>query len=253
MRPIVKSIRYRAPNIPLEFSDWKDAKVDLTNEIGSFCSYCEKYNSRSALHVEHIYGRKCKDATGNLIYDHLKGRWDNFLLACVNCNAVKKNKDVAVLNPYLPHTNNLLHFIEVLTGGIIQIKPEVTGIDRIRTKAFIDLIGLDRLPDHPEYSDKDDRWDNRLKVFDIAERQYKKYTEPVPSTNLDAIIELARTNGYFSVWYTVFNAFEEVKLALINGITTSDGLVLVAFPGTDSKSFDIDNHYSTLSRPPIQS
>ena len=241
MRPVVKSIRFSAPNVPLEYTDWKDAKLELTNELGTFCSYCEKYNSRSALHVEHIYGRKCTDGADNLIYDHLKGRWDNFLLACVNCNAIKNKKDIAIPAPYLPHTNNLLHFIEIVQGGIIQIKPAVTGTDRIRTQAFIDLVGLDRIPGHPEHSDKDDRWDNRLKVFHIAERQLTKFTKPIPETDLETIIDLARTNGYFSIWFTVFNDFEEVRQALVNGINE------VPFPGTDQHSFD--NRYSTLARP----
>lgn len=241
MRPIVKSIRYSSPNIPLEYTDWKNAKQELVNEIGTFCSYCEKYNSSSALHVEHIHGRKCKDANGHLIYDHLKGRWDNFLLACVNCNAVKKNKDIAVLAPYLPHSNNLLHYIEILNGGFIRIKPSVAGIERTRTKAFIDLIGLDRIPGHSEYSNRDDRWDCRLKVFHIAERQLAKYIKPVSETDIETIIDLARTNGYFSIWFTVSNEYKEVKEALVKGIN-----LLIPFPGTDQHSFD--NHYSTLAR-----
>ncbi|WP_290799437.1 hypothetical protein [Flavihumibacter sp. UBA7668] len=102
MRPVVKSVRNDALGNPLTFADWSDAKPDLINEIGSFCSFCEKYNSRAALHVEHILGKKCKNAAGDLIYDHLKFSWDNFLLGCVNCNSVKVNKDVNVLNPYMP-------------------------------------------------------------------------------------------------------------------------------------------------------
>jgi hypothetical protein len=238
MRPVIKSIRYSSPNVPLEVTHWQEAKEELTNEIGTFCSYCGKYNSRSALHVEHIYGKKCIDAAGNLKYTHLQNRWDNFLLACVNCNSVKKSKDIAVSDPYLPHLNNLLHFIEILAGGIIRIKPEVTGIDFARTKAFIDLIGLDRIPGHPEYSNKDDRWDSRMKVADIAERQRFKYTRQ--ATDIETIIDLAAATGYFSIWYTTFYAFEEVKHALING---------VAFPGTDIQSFDPQNHYATLPRP----
>jgi hypothetical protein len=240
MRPVIKSIRYSSPNVPLEVTHWREAKEELTNEMGTFCSYCGKYNNRSALHVEHIYGKKCIDDAGDLKYSHLQNRWANFLLACVNCNSIKKNKDIAISNPYLPHLNNLLHFIEILRGGIIRIKPGVTGIDKERTKAFIDLIGLDRIPGHPGYSNKDDRWDSRMKVADIAERQRFKYDQPVPATDIETIIDLAATTGYFNIWYTTFYAFEEVKHALINGI---------AFPGTDPQSFDPHNHYSTLPRP----
>lgn len=238
MRPVIKSIRYSAPNVPLEVAHWREAKEELTNEMGNFCSYCGKYNSRSALQVEHIYGKKCVDAAGNLKYTHLQNRWDNFLLACVNCNSVKNSKDIAVSDPYLPHLNNLLHYIEILAGGIVQIKPDVTGRDLIRTKAFIDLIGLDRIPGHPEYSNMDDRWDSRMKVADIAERQRFKYTQQ--ATDIETIIDLAAATGYFNIWYTTFHAVEEVKHALING---------AAFPGTDIQSFDPQNRYATLPRP----
>jgi hypothetical protein len=146
MRPIVKSVRYDPQNRPLEVAPWSAAKEELTNELGSFCSYCGKYNSRSALHVEHIYGRKCADETGNLKYEHLQYRWDNFLLACVNCNSIKR------------HT--------------------------------------------------------------------------VPATDLDTIIDLAGTTGYFAIWYTTFHAFEEVREALIKR----------AFPGTHQQSFDQKNN-----------
>src|SRR5689334_15133526 len=129
MRPVVKSVRNDAMGNPLGFNRWTDAKPDLVNELGSFCSFCEKYNSRSALHVEHIYGKGCTDAAGNLIYNHLRFRWDNFLLGCVNCNSIKGDKDISVLNPYMPHQNNLVHFIEVVAGGLVQIKATVAGTD----------------------------------------------------------------------------------------------------------------------------
>ena len=249
MRPIIKSIRNSATGTPLEFDPSRGAKHDLTNELGTFCSYCEKYVNRSSLHVEHIYGEKCRDMAGNLIYGHLKYRWDNFLLACVNCNSVKGNKDIAVLNPYMPHENNLLHFIEIDIGASVQIKPLVAGNEMLRTRAFIDLVGLDRTPGHPDYSDLDDRWENRLKVYDLANRQLAKYSLPNPTTDIENIIALAETNGYFSIWYYVFDAFDNVRQALISGINYNNGNMVIPFPNTHQGSFDMNNHFATLQRP----
>jgi hypothetical protein len=248
VRPIVKRIRTTGTGSPLEVDPWGDAKPDLCDDLGTFCCYCEKYNSRSALHVEHIRGKKCTDATGAYIYDHLKFRWDNFLIGCVNCNGVKDNKDVGVLNPYMPHENNLVHFIEILQGGIISIKPTVAGVDLTRTQEFINLVGLDRDPTHADFSDKDDRWDNRLKVYDFAERQFNKYTQPLPTTDIENIVTLAKTTGYFSIWYYRFVGHNEVIDALINGFTVS-GSLIQAFPSTHVDSFDADNNFSTLPRP----
>lgn len=248
MRPVEKSVRFGSAGSPLEINPWTDAKPDLVEELGGFCSYCEKCNTRSSFAVEHIFGKDCKDAAGNLIYDDLKYRWDNFLLGCVNCNSVKGDQDITLLNPYMPHGHNLLHYIEVITGGLVQIKAGVAGIDRIRTQTFIDLVGLDRVPGHPRYSTKDDRWDNRLRAYDIAERQLEKYNRPHPVTDIETIVDLARTTGYFAVWYNLFKGIDEVINALLNGIIVN-GVLIMPFPGTHTPSFDANNHYETLPRP----
>ncbi|WP_345951311.1 hypothetical protein ABDD95_07725 [Mucilaginibacter sp. PAMB04274] len=249
MRPVEKSARFDALGAPLEIDPYDAAKPDLCDEIGTFCSFCEKYNSRSALHVEHIYAKNAVDAQGNKIYDHLKLRWDNFLLGCVNCNGVKGKKDVAVLNPFMPHTDNLLCYLEAITGGLIVIKNGVTGNDLTRTNAYLELVGLDRVPGHLKYSDKDDRWDNRLKVYDLATRHLAKYTQVVPTTDLETIVDLAQTNGFFTVWYSVFHAFDEVRSALINGFNNAQGVLVKPFPETHAASFNAANHYNPLTRP----
>lgn len=248
MRPIVKLDKTDAAGNPTEFNPWTDAKPTLVDEIGCFCSYCEKYNSSSALEVEHICGKGCTDATGSLKYDHLKYRWNNFLLSCKNCNTIKSKKDIALTNPFLPHQNNLLHFITIGIGGTIQIKGGVSAADRIRVQAFLDLVGLDRDPSHPDYSPKDDRWDTRLAVYDLAKRQLQKYTSTTPSTDIENIVELAKAKGFFSVWYYQFWHHDEVIDALINGITIS-GKLIKPFPGTHLSSFDSGNHFTTLPRP----
>jgi hypothetical protein len=248
MRPIVKSVKNNADGTPSEYNPWGDAKPELVEELGSFCSFCEKYNSRSALHVEHVYGKKCVDAADNYIYDHLKYRWDNFLLACVNCNSVKNNKDIALTNPALPHINNLIHFIESTIGGVIVVKNGLLQAELNQTNNFISLVGLDRLPGHPQHSDKDDRWDERLKVYDIAQRQLRKYEQIPRKTDLDTIVDLARTNGCFSIWYYTFKKYDEVLNVLINGMII-DGEHIKPFPGTHNQSFDSANHFKTIVRP----
>ncbi|NLR63025.1 HNH endonuclease [Chitinophaga varians] len=248
MRPVVKTNKQKADGTPMEYTPWGKAKKVLISEIGSFCSFCEKYNSRSALHVEHIYGKKCINAAGVLIYDTLKHRWDNFLLACVNCNSVKGNKDIALTNPYMPHINNLIHYITINTGGLIQIKAGLSATDTNGIRGFINLTGIDRVPGHSDYSDKDDRWDTRLKVYDIVKRQYQKYTAANPTTDLENIIQLARTNGFFSIWYYQFITYSEVINVLINGIMIN-GTLIRPFPGIHLASFDPTNNFITLPRP----
>lgn len=247
MRPVEKSVRVDGFGDPMEFNPWGSAKEDLTIELGTFCSYCEKYNSRSALHVEHIHGKNCVNINGDLIYEDLKYRWDNFLLACVNCNSIKDNKDIAELNPFMPHQHNLVHFLESRVGGMIKIKSNVAKSDLVRVRVFVELVGLDRVPGHIHFSDKDDRWDNRLKAFDIAERQLQKYTEAVRSTDIETIVELAKNIGFFTVWYYAFEKHSEVRKALINGIPIN-GKLICPFPGTHISSFDAENNFEALAR-----
>ena len=162
MRPIIKSNRLNADGTPLTFNHWSDAKADLVNETGSYCCFCEREGYRSSLHVEHVLAKDLPK------YAHLIYRWDNFLLGCINCNATKGSKDYDINETYLPHLNNVLLTIEILEGGGIRMKNDLPEEQKRRTKNFIDLVGLDRDPSHPQYSDKDDRWEARMKVWDIA-------------------------------------------------------------------------------------
>ncbi|AXJ00028.1 TIGR02646 family protein [Cyclonatronum proteinivorum] len=246
MRPVVKSVKDKTSG---HYRPWRKAKIDLVNEIGSFCSYCEKQIDRSSLHIEHIKGQKVRNKEGGLIYDDLKFDWNNFLLACSNCNSIKSNKDIALTNPYLPHQNNLLHFIEITAAGTVGIKANVTESDLIKTKAFIDLVGLDRHPGHPHYAEfGDDRWESRLATIDIANRQLKKYKATPRETDLENIVNLAKGWGFFSVWYYQFYSHPEVLDALINGIAT-EAKHIIPFKGTHAGSFEAPS-FNTIERNP---
>lgn len=227
MRPVLRSNKFDAAGNPIQYKPWGKAKLELIEEIGDFCSYCGKHLTRSALHIEHIQDKKT--------HPHLKYHWNNFLLACGNCNSIKGTKDTAALNPFLPHIDNLLCFIEVLRTGTLQVKRSVTGTNLARTNAFIDLVGLNRRPGYPNYSNKDDRWQYRFIAYSKATRQLQKYTSTPAKVDIENITELAVTSGFFSVWFTVFAAHDSVKVALIE-----------AFKGTNSARFNDQNRYSPI-------
>lgn len=73
MRPVVRGASPQAG----DFKNYRDAFAELAGRIGMFCSYCER-RIATQLAVEHIQPKA--------LYEHLQGRWDNFLLGCVNCN-----------------------------------------------------------------------------------------------------------------------------------------------------------------------
>lgn len=234
MRPVVKSVKGKSEG---HYKPWGDAKPELIGEIGSFCSYCEKQVTRSALHIEHIKGRKVTNKEGELIYADLCYDWNNFLLACSNCNSTKSNKDIALTNPFLPHRNNLIHFIEIDSEGRVVIKSGIAQDKRSKVQAFIDLVGLDRLPGHPDYSEKDDRWQIRLEARDLAQRQFSKYNSTPRSTDIENIVSLSKEKGFFSVWYYQFSNHPEVLDALINGYNIN-GAKKIPFIGTHTESFE---------------
>lgn len=226
MRPVKRSEKFDRHGKPVEYDPYGSAKSELVDEVGDFCSFCGKQVNRSALAVEHILAKSYQDSSGNKPYEQYQYHWNNFLLACTNCNSVKGKKDVNSLNPYLPHKHNLLCYIEFAYGGVLKIKPSLSVNNEKATKAFIDLVGLDRCPGHPKYSQKDDRWEYRMTTYDIAEDQLIKYNEK--RTDIDNIATIATSRGFFSVWFTVFSAHKDVKQALIN-----------AFKGTNASKFDI--------------
>lgn len=84
-----------------DFENYRDAYIPLLARLGPYCSYCER-RIQTNLAVEHIQPK------ADYLYPELEGRWENYLLACVNCNSTKGDKDVRPENFYLPDRDNTL-------------------------------------------------------------------------------------------------------------------------------------------------
>src|SRR5271157_2553705 len=95
MRPVLRGNSPQAA----DYDNYRDAFGELTGRIGMFCSYCER-RIPTQLAVEHIQPK------GLPAYAHLQGRWENFLLGCVNCNSTKGDKDVVLADVLLPDRDN---------------------------------------------------------------------------------------------------------------------------------------------------
>jgi 5-methylcytosine-specific restriction endonuclease McrA len=78
MRPIRRGLSPRTS----DFEEYQSAQPYLAGRLDTYCSYCERRIATN-LAVEHIQPK------GRPAYANLIGRWDNFLLACVNCNSTK--------------------------------------------------------------------------------------------------------------------------------------------------------------------
>lgn len=145
MRPVDKG------SAPRTYSDYREAKGDLSARLGDYCSYCER-RVETHLAVEHIQPQSSHIA--------LQNEWANLLLSCVNCNSVKGKKSVTLDDYFWPDRDNTLRAIQYLEGGMAAPHIGLAPEDHIRAENTISLTGLDRFPGNSgqEPTPADQRW-----------------------------------------------------------------------------------------------
>lgn len=217
MRPI------RRGEIPLSapYKEYSDARADLVSRLGRYCSYCER-EIATVLAVEHIQPK------GLPAYAHLELEWSNFLLACVNCNSTKKDKDVVLLDVLLPDRDNTLVPFKYSDSGSIEINANVLGTPlEAKAKKIINLTGLDKryskVVDSNGNAVSLDRISQRIEALGEARHALGLYDAQPTNEMAEMIIMLAKAKGYFSIWYQVFEGVPKVLRQLV-----------VAFPGTSA-------------------
>jgi uncharacterized protein (TIGR02646 family) len=202
MRPIDKSLFI---SNQVSYIPYGEAKPDLIAAIGKYCSYCEREGFSSALDVEHI---EDKDTHPALTY-----LWSNFLLSCKNCNSIKNAKEIDFGNILLPYLDNTYSPFEYLESGFIKIKNDLGDSLMNKASELIQLIGLDRYPNHPKYSRKDNRWEERKQAWEISKKYKNKYK--CGSCDIETIVDLSLNIGFWSIWMNAFTEFPEVQKELI--------------------------------------
>lgn len=214
MRPVERgACPKRADNITdKEYSPYYDAKDDLAEVIGDYCSFCETWGYFSSLAVEHVQAKKYIE-NGIEIYAHLEEDWNNFLLACVHCNSIKGTKNVILNDFHLPHLSNTYKCIDYGQGGLIVIPPGLDPQEIDKVENLVDLVGLNRRPGIMGYSSKDSRWRNRRVAWNLAEKYLVKYEGQ--QVDEETICDLAVQRGFWSVWMKVFSNHQSVKTSLI--------------------------------------
>lgn len=239
MRPVLKfmagtqiSIEGRSQTVSETYDPYQSAKKTLMVNLGEYCSYCEVHNpNQRDLHVEHVQPKGLRQ------YADLQTKWSNFLLACSTCNGAdnKGDKNVVLADIHLPHLNNTFLSLQYLPGGVIKVNPTLSAVSRQHAQALIQLIGLDKKPS--EYALSDNRWQKRSCTWNMAQRYLSKYREG--KADVETIIDLAKAEGHWSIWFTVFDGHNEVRKALIG-----------SFPGTAACCFDAANNYAPINRNP---
>ena len=215
MRPIERG---DAPRI---YHQYGEAIGDLTERLGSYCSYCERQLPAN-LAVEHMAPKSR--------YPDRELDWNNFLLGCVNCNSVKSNEDVADGDILWPDRHNTMLALAYSPGGFVRVAEGLSHGLKQRACVLINLVGLNRhnASGWPRPAKRDDRWAQREEVWTSAEKCRAAF-EKLNGSNeaLDLVLIAAKGYGFFSVWLTVFDRHIAVKRALID-----------AFPGTATSCFN---------------
>ncbi|MCY8860343.1 HNH endonuclease [Bacillus inaquosorum] len=223
MRPIERGELPQENGVPLEFNTYQKFRGYLTRRLGSYCSYCERYLAGN-IAVEHIKPKS--------LYRDKELSWDNFLLACGNCNSIKSNKDVKLEDYFWPDIHNTFMIFDYKEGGIISPSKNLTTDDVFIVQRTIKLTGLDRKPsanlrENPDQPDT--RWLERKTVWQTASRSLR-YLLANNSVELrNQIVETAIARGFFSVWMTVFKDDRDMLKRF-----------LAAFPGTSESCFESD-------------
>jgi uncharacterized protein (TIGR02646 family) len=226
MRPVRRG---QSPQVT-DFDPYDTAQPFLISRLGSYCSYCER-RIATQLAVEHIQPK------GLPAYGHLIGRWDNYLLACVNCNSTKKDKDVVLADVLLPDRDNTFAAFEYRQDGSIvpSDQAKAAGLEMAASRT-LSLTGLDKkiavAVDENGKQVAIDRVSQRLEVWAIAEEaKHEVDTNPNNDALLRWVVKNAKSSGFFSIWLTVFRDHAEMCNRLIE-----------TFKGTrDSQCFDPDS------------
>ncbi len=216
MRPIERGAA------PRSYSNYIDAKQDLVNRLGTYCCYCERRIATN-LAVEHIQAKSLPH------YAHLENDWNNFLLACVNCNSAKRAAEVDPARFLLPDRDNTFAAYRYSDLGEVEvlgaISPEIVSM----ALATCELTALNRC-EHPDWDENAlfsalERLGQRVQNWEIAIWARADYDAQL--TNIRIIANLAAASGFFSIWMAAFEGAPEVRQAIIE-----------IFPGTALDCFD---------------
>ena len=220
MRPVSKG----SSPITGDYADYRDAYPALQGRIGPYCSYCERKIATN-LAVEHI---QPKDADR---YPQLEGKWDNYLLGCVNCNSTKGKKDVLPSNVFLPDRDNTFCAFEYTPDGKVGIANNLSGTQKAMAENLRSLVGLEKeirtIHDENGRIVATDRISQRMEVWLIA-LDSKAELSGTPTEGMRRqIARTATAHGFFSVWMKVFEDDSGMRRRFIE-----------AFQGTASDCFD---------------
>jgi len=222
VRPVARGARpVDEEGVGRDFAEYAHARPHLIERMGDYCSFCEMQLS-AALAVEHI-----RHKNGN---PQLERQWENFLLACPSCNSTKGTKVSSahdVTCRLWPHTDRTFDVYHYESGGRVSLVPVSDASLAQRAEATEAMLGLTRQPGDGLTAEQikrgsDNRWKKRREAWDEAVSARTDLLEADTPVVRRKILAVARAQGFWSVWMTVFRDDPEMQRDLC-----------MAFRGTD--------------------
>lgn len=207
------------------FSKYQDAQQPLIEQLGEYCSYCERWLATS-IAVEHKKPKKK--------YPEDELQWNNFLLSCANCNSTKQGDEINLDEFIWPDTDNTFRaFIYDEEGRVIPKQDFSDAKINQKIYATWEMLGLNRHEDVyffqgvVEPTDKDKRYIHRKTEWQRAVGKKNGLATKDTEERRNEIANDALQRGMFSIWMTVFSDDADMKRRFI-----------AAFKGTASDCFD---------------
>ncbi len=211
MRPISKGKNNK------KFNEYSQARGDLIDRLGQYCSYCEMKVTAS-LSVEHVQPKSH--------HPELRCEWDNFLLACTNCNSTKGDSKIRLKDYLWPDRDNtFLAFVYM--EGEININGKLEKHQKGCAQNILDLVGLQKRPGSKDLKASDRRWRNRREAWETASLSLKRLIVNDTEALREQIVVTAYLGGHWSIWMTVFKEDDDMLKRF-----------LAKFPGTCKECFD---------------
>jgi uncharacterized protein (TIGR02646 family) len=220
-----------------QFSEHREAQPDLIDRLGEYCSYCERPIDPD---IEHKLPKQKE------FYPELECDWNNFLLACKNCNSTKgaymrnpencrPGQKPLLSDYYWPDSDNTAYIFEYQKGGLVTVNPNLSNPEKEKAEKTLELTGLYRYPGNPDNprswknkpKEKFKRWTKRINAWKEAEDALNDLKKTDTTQIRELIIKSAKAIGFFSVWMTVFRDDPDMLKRFIK-----------AFPGTAKECFD---------------
>jgi len=139
----------------------------------------------------------------------------------VNCNSVKGKTPTNGTDFFWPDRDNTLLAIDYKPGGLVEAKATLTDAQRQKAEKLIDLVGLDRHPGQPvekQPAERDKRYMDREMVWKLAKLKREALARNDNDDFRTVIAELAKAEGFFSVWMSVFQDDSDMRRRFCEGL-----------------------------------